>query len=145
MVLRRWEPFRELRSLEDTINRMWRGAGGDAAHPSIAGWSVPLDVVRQDEGITVHASLPGVDQEHIDVSVEDSILTIAAATHSDIEHKQGEYLVRERRSGSFHRALRLPDTVDTDLIKPVYKNGVLTITIPRAESRKARKLPVVSE
>ena len=145
MVLRRWEPFRELRSMEDTINRMWRGFGGYATDPAVEGWSVPLDVVREGDGITVHASLPGVDPEHIDVSVEDSVLTIAAATHSDIEHEQGEYLRRERRSGSFHRALRLPDTVDADLIKPVYKNGVLTITIPRSESRKARKLPVVSE
>ena len=84
---------------------------------------MPLDVVREGDGITVHASLPGVDPEHIDVSVEDSVLTIAAATHSEIENKQGEYLMKERRSGSFHRALRLPDTVDADLIKPVYKNG----------------------
>ena len=145
MVLRRWEPFRELRNMEDTINRMWRGYGGEAASPPVEGWSVPLDVVREEDGIRVHASLPGVDAEHIDVSVEDSVLTIAAATNSDIEQKQGEYLMRERRYGSFHRALRLPDTVDPDLIKPVYKNGVLTITIPRAESKKARKLPVVPE
>ena len=142
MVLRRWEPFRELRNMEDTINRMWRGYGGE---PPAGGWIVPLDVVREGDSITLHASLPGVDPEHIDVSVEENVLTIAAATHSDTEEKQGEYLMRERRSGSFHRSLRLPDTVDTEMIKPVYKNGVLTITIPRAESRKARKLPVASE
>ena len=145
MVLRRWEPFRELRSMEDTINRMWRGFGGDAANPAVGGWSVPLDVVREGDSITVHASLPGVDPENVDVSVEDNLLTITAATGSDIEHKQGEYLMRERRSGSFHRSLRLSDTVDTDMIKPVYKNGVLTITIPKAESKKARRLTVVSE
>ncbi len=145
MVLRRWEPFRELWNMEDTINRMWRGYGRDAVNPTVEGWSVPLDVVREEDGILVHASLPGVDPDHIDVSVEGNVLSIAADSHSDIEQKQGEYLMRERRSGSFHRALRLPDTVDTDLIKPVYKNGVLTITIPRAESKKARKLPVVSE
>ena len=142
MVLRRWEPFRELRNMEDTINRMWRGFGGE---PPVEGWIVPLDVVRGGDGITVHASLPGIDPEHIDVSVDNNVLTIAAATHSDSEEKQGEYLMRERRSGSFHRSLRLPDTVDTESIKPVYKNGVLTITIPRAESKKARKLLVASE
>ena len=145
MVLRRWEPFRELRSMEDTINRMWRGIGSDAADPTVEGWSVPLDVVREGDSIAVHASLPGVDPENIDVSVEDSVLTITAATNSDTERKQGEYLMRERRSGSFHRSLRLPDTVDTDMIQPVYKNGVLTITIPKAESKKARRLTVVSE
>ena len=80
MVLRRWEPFRELRSMEDTINRMWRGFGGDAANPAVGGWSVPLDVVREGDSITVHASLPGVDPENVDVSVEDNLLTITAAT-----------------------------------------------------------------
>ena len=145
MVLRRWEPFRELRSMEGTINRMWRGFGGDPLPPTAEGWSVPLDVVREGDSITVHASLPGVEPEQINVSVEDNVLTIAAAIHSDTEDKQGEYLMRERRSGSFHRSLRLPDTVDTDVIKPVYKNGVLTIAIPKSESKKARKLLVVSE
>ena len=145
MVLRRWEPFRELRNMEDTINRMWRGFGGDPSGPAVEGWSVPLDVIREGDSIAVHASLPGVDPAQIDVSVEDSVLTIAAATQSESENTQGEYLMRERRSGSFRRSLRLPDAVDADSIRPVYKNGVLTITIPKPESRKSRKLEVLSE
>ena len=145
MVLRRWEPFRELRTMEDTINRLWRNYGREAADPTVEGWSVPLDVVREGDQIMVHASLPGVDPENIDVSVEDSVLTIKATTHADVEREEGEYLMRERRTGSFHRALRLPDTVDTERIQPGYKNGVLTITIPKAESKKAKRLKVVSE
>ncbi len=145
MVLRRWEPFRELRTMEDTINRLWRSYGREAAGPTVEGWSVPLDVVREGDEIMVHASLPGVDPENIDVSVEDSVLTIKATTHADVEREEGEYLMRERRTGSFHRALRLPDTVDTERIQPGYKNGVLTITIPKAESKKAKRLKVVSE
>ena len=145
MVLRRLEPFRELRTMEDTINRLWRGYGGESANPTVEGWSVPLDVVREGDKIMVHASLPGVDPENIDVSVEDSVLTITATTNADVEREGGEYLMRERRTGSFHRALRLPDTVDTERIQPGYKNGVLTITIPKAESKKAKRLKVVSE
>ncbi len=145
MVLRRWEPLRELRTMEDTINRLWRGYGGESANPTVEGWSVPLDVVREGDKIMVHASLPGVDPENIDVSVEDSVLTITATTNADVEREDGEYLMRERRTGSFHRALRLPDTVDTERIQPGYKNGVLTITIPKAESKKAKRLKVVSE
>ena len=143
MVLRRWEPLRELRTMEDTINRLWRGYGGESANPTVE--SVPLDVVREGDKIMVHASLPGVDPENIDVSVEDSVLTITATTNADVEREDGEYLMRERRTGSFHRALRLPDTVDTERIQPGYKNGVLTITIPKAESKKAKRLKVVSE
>ena len=145
MVLRRWEPFRELRTMEDTINRLWRNYGREAADPAVEGWSVPLDVVREGDEIMVHASLPGVDPENIDVSVEDSVLTITATTNADVEREDGEYLMRERRTGSFHRALRLPDTVDTERIQPGYKNGVLTISIPKAESKKAKRLKVVSE
>ena len=145
MVLRRLEPFRELRTMEDTINRLWRNYGREAADPTVEGWSVPLDVVREGDQIMVHASLPGVDPENIDVSVEDSVLTITATTNADVEREDGEYLMRERRTGSFHRALRLPDTVDTERIQPGYKNGVLTITIPKAESKKAKRLKVVSE
>ena len=144
MVLRRWEPFRDLRTMEDTINRMWRGFGGQEGQ-EVEGWSVPLDVVREGDNILIHASLPGVDPGNIDVSVEDNVLTIRAATHADVEHKEGEYLMRERRSGSFHRALRLPDTVDTEKIHPGYKNGVLTISIPKAEAKKAKQLKVVAE
>ena len=144
-MLRRWEPLRELRTMEDTINRLWRGYGGESANPTVEGWSVPLDVVREGDKIMVHASLPGVDPENIDVSVEDSVLTITATTNADVEREDGEYLMRERRTGSFHRALRLPDTVDTERIQPGYKNGVLTITIPKAESKKAKRLKVVSE
>ena len=145
MTLRIWDPFREFRSMEDAVNRVRRGYAGDAPAASPVRWSVPLDVVREDDGLKVHASLPGVDAENIEVSVEDNVLTIAAATHAEAEHEQGEYLLRERRSGSFRRSLRLPDALDAEEIKPVYRNGTLTITIPKPESRKARKLTVVSE
>ncbi len=139
MALRRWEPFRELRSMEDTINRMWQGVGGEAGSTAES-WSVPLDVARKGDKIFVYASLPGVDPGDTDVSIEDNVLTITASAQSDVERKEGEYLMRERRAGSFHRALRLPDTVDTDGIAPGYRNGVLTIT--KAESKKARHLKV---
>ena len=139
MALRRWEPFRELRAMEDTINRMWQGFGGEAGSTAER-WSVPLDVAREDDKIFVYASLPGVDPGDIDVSIEDNVLTITASAQSNVERREGEYLMRERRAGSFHRALRLPDTVDTDGIAPGYRNGVLTIT--KAESKKARHLKV---
>ena len=102
----------------------------------------PGSVVREGDKIAVYASLPGVELGDIDVSIEDNVLTITASAQSDVERREGEYLMRERRAGSFHRALRLPDTVDTDRIEPGYRNGVLTITIPKAESKKARHLKV---
>jgi HSP20 family protein len=71
-------------------------------------------VVQQGDNIIVKASVPGVNPEDIDVSIENDVLTIKGQTKEEREHQEGNYLMRERRSGSFYRALRLPDTVDSD-------------------------------
>jgi HSP20 family protein len=86
--------------------------------------------------------MPGVAPDDIQVSIEDNVLTIKGQTCSDDKIDDGNYLMRERRVGAFHRALRLPDTVDTEKAQPHYEHGVLTVTIPKAESKKARKLTV---
>ena len=139
MVLQRWSPFGDLRRMEDRMHRLWRGYG---FYGEREGWGIPLDVVEEDDRIVVHASLPGVDPEQVHVTVEDDILTIRAETEVDEERRNGGYLMRERRSGSFHRALRLPDTVDADKAEPLYENGILSITLPKVEARKARELKV---
>ena len=139
MVLQRWSPFGDLRRMEDRMHRMWRGYGFGFSGER-EGWGIPLDVVEKDDRIVVRASLPGVDPEEVHVTVDDGILTIKARTETEEERRDGGYLMRERRSGSFHRALRLPDTVDSEKAKPVYENGVLTITLPKVEARKAREL-----
>ena len=105
-------------------------------------WSIPLDIVRDGDSITVNASLPGLRPADIDVMIEDGVLTIKAETKSEEERKEGGYLVRERRSGSFHRALRLSELVDADKAELHHENGVLTITLPVAESKKAKHLKV---
>lgn len=144
MVLTRWEPLRDLQSMEERLNRIWRGYGGDGDN-AVENWSIPLDVVREGDNFTVHASLPGVNPDDIEVSVEDNVLTIRAKTEAEFEHQEGDYLMRERRVGTFHRAIHLPDSVDVERIQPTYKNGVLTITVPKAESKKAKRLKVQAQ
>ena len=101
-----------------------------------------MDIVRDGDKVTVQASLPGVQPDDIDVTIEGGVLTIKADTKVEEEREDGGYVVRERRSGSFHRSLRLPEHVDTDKVEPRYENGVLTITLPVAESKKAKHLKV---
>ena len=143
MVLTRWDPLFEIR-------RARRLAGFS---PSVADrgsvetaknhdWTIPVDIVKDGDSVTVQASLPGVKPEEIDVTIEGGVLTIKADTKADVEREQGGYVVRERRSGSFHRSLRLSEHVDTDKVEPRYENGVLTITLPVAESKKAKHLKV---
>jgi HSP20 family protein len=111
--------------------------GEEAEH-----WTVPLDVVEEVDTIIVYATMPGMKPEDIEVSVEENVLTIKGKTEMEREHKEGEYLMRERRTGAFHRTLRLPETVDTEKARPTYEHGVLTITFPKVEAKKARHLKV---
>jgi HSP20 family protein len=143
MTLQRWDPFNELRRMQETMNHLWRGFGDSTTEgQEMETWAVPLDVVQQGDNFVIHASMPGVNPDNIDVSIEDNVLTIRGQSAHESEHKEGNYLMRERRSGSFYRALRLPDTIDTDQAHPSYEHGVLRITIPKAESKKAKQLKV---
>lgn len=104
---------------------------------------MPLDVIANENSIEIKASLPDVDPEQVDISVEDDVLTIKGQTSSEHEEqKEGQYLLRERRFGSFYRAVRLPDVVDTERAESSYENGVLTITFPKSERAKAKKIQI---
>jgi HSP20 family protein len=145
MVLRRWEPFRELRQMQENMDRMWRSfspGGGETGDEE--NWAIPLDVVQQGDNIIVKASVPGVNPEDIDVSIENDVLIIKGQTKEEREQQEGNYLMRERRSGSFYRALRLPDTLDSDQAQSHYENGILSITFPRLEAKRARRLHITS-
>ncbi len=145
MTLRRWEPFRELRRLREEMDRWprFRVGFGDEEE-GLEDWLVPLDVVEEGDNIVVHASVPGVKPEDIDVTLEENVLTIKGKAEDEKEHKEGGYLMRERRAGAFHRTLRLPATVDTEKAIPTYEHGVLTVTFPKVEAKKAKHLKVVA-
>ena len=140
-MLQRWEPFRDMRRMDEMMNRFRRGhvrygIGEDEK------WAVPLDVVEEDDKIVVRATLPGVKPEDIDVTLENDVLTISAETMANTEERKENYLVRERRAGKFHRTLRLPDTVDSEKVETKYENGIVEITFPKAEAKKARRLSI---
>jgi HSP20 family protein len=117
---------------------------GGSEPENVENWAIPLDVVQQGDNIIVKASVPGVNPEDIDVSIENDVLTIKGQTREEREHQEGNYLMRERRAGSFYRALRLPDTLDSDQAQCHYEHGVLSITFPRMEAKRARRLQVSS-
>ena len=143
MVLRHWDPFQDFRRMRENRDRLWRGV-----YPAPAGsqereaWAIPLDVVQEGDKILVQASMPGVNPEDIDVSVEENVLTIKGKTRGEQVRQEGDYLIKERRTGSFRRSLRLPDTADADKADSRYEQGVLTVSFPRLESKKVRQLPV---
>ncbi|MBM3944894.1 MAG: Hsp20/alpha crystallin family protein [SAR202 cluster bacterium] len=143
MMLERWDPFAELRRMDDTLNRMWRGFGyRDHDGAPADTWAMPIDVVEESDHIVVHASMPGIKASDIDVTVENGVLFISGTSESSEEHKDGSYLVRERRYGQFQRTLRLPDSVDADKAETHHEDGVLTVRLPKAETKKAKRLTV---
>ena len=143
MVLQRWYPAHELGRAEDRMNRLWQGFFGNGyTHEQWSRRVVPLDVVEEDDNILVRASVPGVKPKDIEVTLDDGVLTIKGESAEESESNEDGYLLRERRAGSFHRALRLPETADTEKVESEYENGVLTVTIQKQEAKKARRIDV---
>jgi len=144
MLLQRWDPLFDFRRRHYIADRTRHGFPQtvDAVGPKR--WSIALDAVEEDEKLVVRASLPGVDPDEIKVTIEDGVLTIDGETKVDDEAKVGNYLIRERRAGSFHRSVRLPDSVDVDQAEANYDEGVLTVAFPKAESKRAKQLTVTS-
>jgi HSP20 family protein len=140
MVMQRWDPFRDLRQMDDTMSRLWRGFGG--AQSGTEDWNISLDVVQRSDEIVVKASIPGVKPEAIELAIEDNILTLRADRKPDFEDDKSVYLIQERPTGSFYRALRLPDTVDSNKVQSTYENGILTIVLPKAEEKKKKQIKI---
>ena len=140
MVLQGWDPFRELRRTEDVLARHFRDFG--SRNGSVGAWPVPLDVAHEGDSVVVKASIPGIKPDDVEITIEDGRMTIKGETADEKEEREGAYVLRERRAGKFYRALRLPETVDADKAESSYENGVLTVTLPKLESRKAKKIEV---
>ena len=136
MYLQRWDPFREYR------RSFWQNYRPHSGREDEEAWAIPLDIVRDGDELQVRASVPGVKPDDISVTIEDGVLTISGETASETGHEEGSYLRRERRSGSFRRTLRLPESVDAEHARSTYANGVVTVALPTAEDRKARKLTI---
>jgi len=146
-----WGPLAQLHRHNDFNSRF--GFPFSGFRPGVAttpdtrrsDWRIPLDVADQGGDLIVIASIPGIDPADIKVNIDDGVLTIRAetpATEDNGEHAETEYLRRERRAGSFSRALQLPDTVDQENVTSEYANGVLTVTLPKSEATRAREITV---
>lgn len=145
MSMEVWDPFNQAMSLRDAMDRLlqdsivrplWGRRGMDVE-------ALALDVRETENEYSVEASLPGVRPEDIEIQVTGDTLTIRAQTRQEREQKQGEnMLMRERRVGSYYRTLTLPTPIDAEHVQAQFENGILRLTLPKAQQARPRRIEV---
>jgi len=148
MTVARWTPWREMMTLREAMDRLFEES---FVHPT-RGWGegsrkrpfrLPLDVYTTPEEIVIAASLPGLTPDEVDIVIEGDALTIRGELRPPLENV--EYLFQERPYGTFSRTLTLNVPVDADKAEAVFENGVLTLTLPKAEETKPKVIAVKSK
>ncbi|MDH7602549.1 MAG: Hsp20/alpha crystallin family protein [Armatimonadota bacterium] len=145
-MLTRWDPFRDLSVLQDRINRIFNEHFGrvESEAPGKRSWAPPVDILETPTDLVVRAEIPGVKREDIDVEVTPESLTIRGERKFDEENKD-QYLRVERPYGPFQRSFSIGVPVQADKVKATYKDGVLEITIPKAEEVTPKKVEIKAE
>jgi HSP20 family protein len=146
MAIVRWDPFRDVAALQDRINRIFNESFGRSQdvddEVSMYDWSPPVDIYETSDGIVLKVELPGISKEDVSVEVKDNVLTLKGERLLDPKIKDEHYYRKERSFGKFHRTFSLQEPIKSDLIKASFKNGVLTIDVPRPEKEKTKKISV---
>jgi HSP20 family protein len=139
-TLVRWEPFRELASLQGDMNRWLNSVFGEGQTRDVRNWVPALDVWETDNDVVYAFDLPGIPEDRISIEVKDDTLTVSAERVKTEETTDDRYFRFERRYGSFSRAVGLPQGVDEDQISASYRNGVLEIRVPKPAEQKPHKI-----
>jgi HSP20 family protein len=146
MAVIRWEPARELQTIQQEMNRLF-GAAFDADVGVSNGngarrWIPAMDLIEENDQFVLRADLPGVEQDAVDVELQDNLLTISGERKSEHEEHTGGYYRIERARGAFSRSLTLPEGVNPEGIEASFKNGVLEVRVPKPEQRKPRRVAI---
>lgn len=146
MAIVRWDPFRELATMQDRINRVFGEVYARRPEDDLTlrgDWIPPVDIYENEKGeIVIKAELPGMTKEEIDLRVENNTLTIRGERKRQAEVKEEQYHRVERTYGSFTRSFSLPGTVDSARVSADYKDGLLTVSLPLKEEAKPRQIQV---
>ncbi len=145
MELVRWQPLSDMVSLREAMDRLFEERFAWPAHTAMHGFEtlgLPIDMYQTDEAVVVKATVPGVKPDEIDISITGDTLTIKGETKAEEKVEKENYFRRERRYGTFTRTVVLPDAVETDKAEAAFEDGVLTLTIPKAEEIKPKQIKV---
>jgi HSP20 family protein len=143
-TLSTWPSFGRLSDLRDEIDRLFESPLSELTRTSqlLSGWTPALDVYENKDNFVVKAELPGMKKEDIEVSLHDGSLSISGERKTESKHEEGGVYRAERFFGRFQRTVTLPTAVAADKVKAAYNDGVLTITLPKTEEAKPKKIDV---
>jgi HSP20 family protein len=144
MALVRWDPVRELDSLQSDMNRLFdtffQGRAGDGVRNRR--WNPAMDLVETQDHLVLRADLPGMSEDDVQIEIKDGVLTVSGERKSEHEEKSKGYHRVERAFGSFSRSLTLPDGVDADAVDASFDNGVLEVKIPKPAESKPHRVQI---
>jgi HSP20 family protein len=146
MALIRWEPARELGTIQNEMNRLFN-TFFESSGPADGGatgrrWIPAMDLVETEDDFLLRADLPGVSENDVNIELEDNVLTISGERKAEHEQRKEGYYRVERTSGAFARSLTLPEGVNPEGIRASFDRGVLEVRIPKPEERKPRKVAI---
>jgi HSP20 family protein len=148
MALVRWEPVRELTSLQSEMNRLFNtffdapvGTGEQGAGPARR-WIPAMDLVEADDHFVLRADLPGLGEGDVAIEVDGDVLTVSGERKAEHEERGEGFHRIERSYGAFRRSLTLPDGVDPETVSATFDKGVLEVRIPKPEERKPRRVSI---
>ena len=140
--LSNWPSFDRMSSLRNELDRLFDLSWSGRDSGLFSGWSPSLDVFDEKDHFVVNAELPGMKKEEIDLSFQDGVLSLSGERKQTKENKEGETFRSERYFGKFQRSVTLPAAVDSSKISASYKDGILTVTLPKSEAAKPKQIAV---
>src|ERR1044071_5654383 len=145
MAVVRWEPFREMSTLQNEMNRLFNTVFDTQAPnggSTLRRWMPAMDLVETEESFVLRADLPGMTEDDVKIEFEDGTLTVSGERKAEHESKNEGYYRVERAFGSFSRSLTLPQGVDPESVTAKFENGVLEVRVPKPEARKPRRIEI---
>lgn len=148
MSLTRWDPYREMLSLREAMDRLFEESlvPSRRRREEREGFTpLAVDMTEKDDALVVKTDLPGLKPEDVDISIRENTLTIKGKFEAEEETERESVHIRERRYGSFHRSVALPASVQVEDAEASFEDGVLEITLPKTEEEKPKRIEVKSE
>jgi HSP20 family protein len=148
MALVRWDPARELDSLQSDMNRIFDGFfgrdSGTRGANALQRWIPAMDLVETDDDLVLRADLPGLDRDDVGIEVKDNVLTVSGERRAEHEDRNEGFHRVERSFGRFSRSLGLPQGVSADNVRASFDRGVLEVRVPKPEERKPTRIEIAA-